>query len=82
MEAHGVCLIPGSACGMPGHVRVCYANLPLEKAKIAAERLRSGLQALAAGAVDLSQYAQPQQPQQAEAGDAASSGTKRPRPPP
>ena len=36
---HGVCLIPGSGCGLPGHVRVCYANLSLEKTKEAAARL-------------------------------------------
>ena len=53
VETHGVCLIPGSACGMPGHVRVCYANLPLERTRDAARRLRAGLEQLAAGAVDL-----------------------------
>ena len=51
---HGVCLIPGSGCGLPGHVRVCYANLSLEKTKEAAARLRAGLTELAAGGVDLS----------------------------
>ena len=54
VEAHGVCLIPGSGCGLPGHVRVCYANLSLEKTKEAAARLRAGLTELAAGGVDLS----------------------------
>ena len=49
VDEHGVCLIPGSACGMPGHVRVCYANLPLEKAREAAKRLFAGLTALAEG---------------------------------
>jgi hypothetical protein len=27
----GVCVIPGSACGAPGCIRVCYANLPLDQ---------------------------------------------------
>lgn len=26
-KKHGVCVIPGSACGAPGHIRVAYANL-------------------------------------------------------
>ena len=57
VDEHGVCLIPGSACGCPGFVRVCYANLPLEKTREAARRLRAGLEALASGAVDLSKHA-------------------------
>lgn len=73
VEEHGVCLIPGSACGMPGHVRVCYANLPLEKTREAAKRLRAGLEALSSNAVDLSAYAAPP----AADGHASS---KRPRP--
>eukprot|EP00965_Chrysotila_dentata_P229528 6197238-Pleurochrysis_carterae.AAC.2 len=32
---------------MPGYVRVCYANLPLEKTREAAERLKRGLAAIA-----------------------------------
>ena len=50
VDEYGVCLIPGSACGMPGHVRVCYANLPLERTRIAAQRLRAGLERLVADA--------------------------------
>eukprot|EP01036_Dinobryon_divergens_P044897 gene44897-59924_t len=42
----GVLLIPGSSCGMPGHIRACYANLPYEKTLEACERLRKGLGAL------------------------------------
>ena len=53
VEEHKVCLIPGSACGVPGHVRVCYANLPLEKTREAASRLREGLAALTSGSVEL-----------------------------
>ena len=74
VEVHGVCLIPGSACGMPGHVRVCYANLPLDRTREAATRLRAGLEALAGGTVDLSPYAAPP--------PEAVGGTKRPRPAP
>jgi len=46
-EHHKVCVIPGSACGSPGHVRVCYANLDSARCVQAAERLRAGLQELA-----------------------------------
>jgi katanin p60 ATPase-containing subunit A1 len=52
---HGVATIPGSACGAPGHFRVCYANLPLEQTREAAARLRAGLEELAAGGVDLAE---------------------------
>lgn len=45
-ERHGVALIPGSACGMPGHVRVCYANLTREKTREAAARLKEGFREL------------------------------------
>lgn len=54
---HKVATIPGSACGMPGYFRVCYANLPLEKTRVAAQRLRAGLSELAGGGVDLSDEA-------------------------
>ena len=56
-KKHKIATIPGSACGMPGHFRVCYANLPLETTRDAAERLRAGLAELAAGGVDLSDEA-------------------------
>lgn len=54
---HKVATIPGSACGMPGFFRVCYANLPLDRTREAASRLRAGLAELAAGGVDLSEEA-------------------------
>lgn len=38
----GVLLIPGSACGMPGHIRVCYANLPPDACEQASIRLANG----------------------------------------
>ena len=43
---HGVAVIPGSFCGFPGWIRVCYANLPPEKCLEAAERLGNGIRAL------------------------------------
>jgi len=42
-DKHKVCVIPGSACGAPGVVRVCYANLPPDRCKEAAARLQAGL---------------------------------------
>jgi len=43
---YGIAIIPGSFCGFPGWIRVCYANLPPEKTKKAAERLRKGIEDL------------------------------------
>lgn len=43
---YGVAVIPGSFCGFPGWIRVCYSNLPPEKCLQAAERLRKGIQEL------------------------------------
>eukprot|EP00043_Microstomoeca_roanoka_P017350 m.180886 g.180886 ORF g.180886 m.180886 type:complete len:387 (+) comp16620_c2_seq2:60-1220(+) len=43
---HHVAVIPGSACGFPGHVRVAYANLSAEQCHEAVQRLKSGLQEL------------------------------------
>ena len=57
---------------MPGHVRVCYANLPLAKTRDAAKRLHAGLEALASGTVDLAAHAAP-------AGNGVSGASKRPR---
>lgn len=42
----GVACIPGSFCGFPGWIRVCYSNLPPEKCEEAATRLKAGLQSL------------------------------------
>ena len=47
---HGLAIIPGSFCGSPGWIRVCYANLPPERTRVAAERLRRGIAALTAAA--------------------------------
>jgi len=46
---HGVCVIPGTACGLKGSIRVCFANLQPEPMRQAAERLEAGLTELAAG---------------------------------
>lgn len=45
-DKHKVCVIPGSACGAPGTVRVCYANLTPARFKEAAGRLQAGLKEL------------------------------------
>ncbi|CAE7652844.1 ISS1 [Symbiodinium pilosum] len=45
-EKHRVCAIPGSACGAPGEIRVCYANLAPAKCEEAARRLKAGLSEL------------------------------------
>ena len=42
----GVAVIPGSFCGFPGWIRVCYANLPPEKCLQAADRLADGIRTL------------------------------------
>jgi katanin p60 ATPase-containing subunit A1 len=46
IREHGVCVIPGSACGAPGHVRVAFANLQPDQCALAAGRLKAGLQQL------------------------------------
>jgi len=44
VEEYGIAIIPGTYCGFPGWIRVCYANLPLEQCQQAAERLQTGIQ--------------------------------------
>ena len=46
MKEHKVCVVPGSACGCPGYVRVAFANLDEGKCKQAAAQLKRGLQQL------------------------------------
>jgi katanin p60 ATPase-containing subunit A1 len=46
IREHGVCVIPGSACGMPGWIRVAYANVSPQQCEVAAARLKKGLQQL------------------------------------
>lgn len=47
VKTYGVAIIPGSFCGYPGWIRVCYSNLPSSECLIAASRLASGIQDLA-----------------------------------
>ncbi|KAJ8608823.1 hypothetical protein CTAYLR_010237 [Chrysophaeum taylorii] len=42
----GVATVPGSACGAPGTIRVCYANLPIDDVREAARRLSVGLRTI------------------------------------
>ncbi|GJP38322.1 hypothetical protein CLOM_g22775 [Closterium sp. NIES-68] len=51
VSEHGVVVIPGSASGAPGHIRVSFANLPAEKYRVAAGRLKKGLEELVKGGV-------------------------------
>ncbi|KAM7275090.1 hypothetical protein ACFE04_016956 [Oxalis oulophora] len=43
---HGVVVLPGSACGGPGCVRVTYGSLTPAECEIAAKRLKKGLEEL------------------------------------
>jgi len=43
IELYGVAVIPGSFCGYPGWLRVCYSNLPPDQCRVAAVRLKNGL---------------------------------------
>lgn len=44
----GVAIIPGTYCGWPGWIRVCYANLPPDACTKAAIRLKEGLTSILA----------------------------------
>eukprot|EP00897_Mesotaenium_endlicherianum_P005426 jgi/Mesen1/4911/ME000245S03965 len=46
VDRHGVCVIPGSASGGPGFVRVSFGNLDPKTYRVAAARLKRGLQEL------------------------------------
>lgn len=43
IEKYGVAIIPGVFVGLPGWIRVCYSNLPVEDCKVAAGRLKNGI---------------------------------------
>jgi len=43
VQEWGVAVIPGSFCGSPGWIRVCYANLEPSVCAIAAQRLKMGI---------------------------------------
>eukprot|EP00930_Biecheleria_cincta_P056884 TRINITY_DN42900_c0_g1_i1.p1 TRINITY_DN42900_c0_g1~~TRINITY_DN42900_c0_g1_i1.p1 ORF type:complete len:430 (+),score=88.40 TRINITY_DN42900_c0_g1_i1:28-1317(+) len=45
-DKHKVCAIPGAACGAPGVIRLCYANLSPERCVEASARLEAGLREL------------------------------------
>jgi aspartate/methionine/tyrosine aminotransferase len=57
IQQHGVCIIPGSACGAPGYVRVAFANLKPEQCKVAAGRLKAGFQQLVRVAAGVQAFA-------------------------
>lgn len=44
VEEYGIAIIPGSFCGFPGWIRVCYANLEPSLCAQAADRLRNGIE--------------------------------------
>ncbi len=46
VKRHGVCTIPGSACGSPGHIRAAFGNLAPAACVEAAGRLHGGLEEL------------------------------------
>ncbi len=46
VEKHGIAIIPGSFCGYPGWIRVCYSNLTPEDCRVAADRLARGIKEL------------------------------------
>jgi len=48
---HKVAVIPGSACGYEGFIRVCYSNLQEDKCKDACARLGAGLSRIVSGEV-------------------------------
>ena len=48
-KEHGVAVIPGSACGMPGFIRVCYGNLAADACEAACARLEEACAELAGG---------------------------------
>ncbi|MBA0565307.1 hypothetical protein Golob_010192, partial [Gossypium lobatum] len=43
---HGVVVIPGSACGSPGHLRISFGGLMENDCRAAAQRLKTGLEEL------------------------------------
>lgn len=46
-QRHGIVVIPGGASGCRGYVRISFGGLPESETKVAAEKLRKGLEELA-----------------------------------
>jgi aspartate/methionine/tyrosine aminotransferase len=46
IQQYGIAIIPGTFCGAPGWIRICYANLSPDQCQIAAQRLQYGLQSM------------------------------------
>lgn len=46
VEKYGIAITPGSFCGIPGWIRVCYSNLHPQDCIIAAGRLEKGIKDL------------------------------------
>jgi aromatic aminotransferase len=46
VSKHGVVVIPGSACGGPGYVRISFGGLKEGDCQVAADRLKRGLEQL------------------------------------
>ena len=43
VEEYGIAIIPGSFCGFPGWIRICYSNLKPTDCLVAADRLALGI---------------------------------------
>mmetsp|Transcript_37014 Transcript_37014/g.71727 ORF Transcript_37014/g.71727 Transcript_37014/m.71727 type:complete len:443 (-) Transcript_37014:206-1534(-) len=46
IDTHHLAVIPGTSCGAPGFIRLSYANIVGDAMELAAERLRTAIQAL------------------------------------
>lgn len=53
VEKYGIAIIPGSFCGYPGWIRVCYSNLKPTDCLIAADRLSEGISDISSGKVTI-----------------------------
>ncbi len=53
VRRHGICVIPGSSCGSPGHIRAAFANLRPEACREASGRLNAGLRELVEGGAEI-----------------------------
>jgi aromatic aminotransferase len=53
VQDYGIAVIPGSFCGFPGWIRVCYSNLPPDQCIVAARRLENGIRAMIDGKMNV-----------------------------